>query len=164
MAAAARPYWSDHLLKYIYRLKECIFLVVFAILFLTLPTQPNAVRLRVWRALKALGCASIRDGTYLLPHHHAGLFDPLVEEVRANGGQASVMQLCPSDDAQGAELRALFDRSESYGAWRTESDAFAASLAALGEVECARRPNFDHPCRLNIDQGWKPVSAEAGCG
>lgn len=29
---------------------------------------------------------------------------------------------------------------------------------------CARRPNFDHPCRLNIDQGWKPVSAEAGCG
>jgi hypothetical protein len=29
---------------------------------------------------------------------------------------------------------------------------------------CARRPNFDHPCRLNIDQGWKPVSCEAGCG
>ena len=29
---------------------------------------------------------------------------------------------------------------------------------------CARRPNFDHPCRLNIDQGWKPVSFEAGCG
>jgi hypothetical protein len=30
--------------------------------------------------------------------------------------------------------------------------------------ECARRPNFDHPCRLNIDQGWKPVSIEASCG
>jgi hypothetical protein len=29
---------------------------------------------------------------------------------------------------------------------------------------CARRPNFDHPCRLNIDQGWKPVSLEANCG
>ncbi len=29
---------------------------------------------------------------------------------------------------------------------------------------CARRPNFDHPCRLNIDQGWKPVSIEGGCG
>jgi DNA (cytosine-5)-methyltransferase 1 len=29
---------------------------------------------------------------------------------------------------------------------------------------CARRPNFDHPCRLNIDQGWKPVSIEASCG
>jgi hypothetical protein len=31
-------------------------------------------------------------------------------------------------------------------------------------VSCARRPNLDHPCRLNIDQGWKPVSMEASCG
>jgi hypothetical protein len=30
--------------------------------------------------------------------------------------------------------------------------------------QCARRPNFDPPCRLNFDQGWKPVSIEAGCG
>jgi hypothetical protein len=89
--------------------------------------------------LKALGCASIRDGTYLLPHEHAGLFEPLVEEVRANGGQASVMQLSPSDEGQGAELRGLFDRSEAYGQWRTEADTFAASLAALGEVQARRR-------------------------
>ena len=39
-----------------------------------------------------------------------------------------------------------------------------AALATPAAKECARRPNFDHPCRLNIDQGWKPVSAEAGCG
>ena len=31
-----------------------------------LPTRPNAVRLRTWRALKALGCAALRDGAYLL--------------------------------------------------------------------------------------------------
>ncbi len=112
---------------------------MFAILFLTLPTQPNAVRLRVWRSLKALGCVSIRDGTYLLPQDRAGLFEPLVEEVRANGGQASVMQLSPADEAQGAELRDLFDRSEAYAQWRTEADTLAASLAALGEVEARRR-------------------------
>jgi hypothetical protein len=112
---------------------------MFAILFLTLPTQPNAVRLRVWRALKALGCASIRDGTYLLPHAHAVRFESLVDEVRANGGQASVMQLSPSDAGQGAELRGLFDRSEAYREWRTEADTFAAGLAALGEVEARRR-------------------------
>ena len=45
---------------------------------------------------------------------------------------------------------------------------FAGSLdyenTARDLLACARRPNFDHPCRLNIDQGWKPVSAEAGCG
>ncbi len=33
----------------------------------------------------------------------------------------------------------------------------------LGE-DCARRPNLDHPCRLNSDQGWKASSLEAGCG
>ena len=26
------------------------------------------------------------------------------------------------------------------------------------EAICARRPNFDHPCRLNSDQGWKAAS------
>ena len=31
-------------------------------------------------------------------------------------------------------------------------------------MDCARRPNFDHPCRLNIDQGWKHISSEACCG
>jgi hypothetical protein len=29
---------------------------------------------------------------------------------------------------------------------------------------CWRRPNIDHPCRLNIDQGWKAVRCAAGCG
>ena len=40
---------------------------MWSILIVTLPTQPNAVRLRIWRALKALGCAALRDGAYLLP-------------------------------------------------------------------------------------------------
>lgn len=30
-------------------------------LLLTLPTPPNAVRLRAWRALQALGCGALRD-------------------------------------------------------------------------------------------------------
>ena len=29
---------------------------------------------------------------------------------------------------------------------------------------CPRRPNFDHPCRLNIDQGWKAARRAAVCG
>jgi len=112
---------------------------MWAILFLTLPTQPNAVRLRVWRALKTLGSVSIRDGTYLLPVEDAKLFEPLIEEARTHGGQASVMHLSAADEAQGAELRALFDRSEAYAQWRIEAEAFAASVAALGEAEARRR-------------------------
>jgi DNA-binding transcriptional regulator PaaX len=35
---------------------------------LTLQGQQPAVRMRVWRALKALGTAVLRDGVYLLPN------------------------------------------------------------------------------------------------
>jgi hypothetical protein len=108
-------------------------------LFLTLPTQPSAVRLRVWRALKALGCASLRDGVYVLPDAQAASFDALVSEVREHGGQASMFQLSTGDAVQRAELLALFDRAEAYAQWRTESQTFAAALPALDETEARRR-------------------------
>src|SRR5215211_6968737 len=79
---------------------------MWAVLFLTLPTQPNAVRLRVWRALKTLGCAALRDGAYLLPRERRNLFAPLVSEVRAHRGQATVLDLSTRDEGQRAELLA----------------------------------------------------------
>ena len=112
---------------------------MWSVLFLTLPTQPSAVRLRVWRALKSLGCGSLRDGVYVLPEAQANLFDPLVTEVRQHGGQASVLELSTSDDAQRAEVLMLFDRAEAYGQWRTEAQSLAAALPALEETEARRR-------------------------
>ena len=38
------------------------------IFIVSLPTRNSAGRMRVWRALKALGCSVLRDGVYeLLP-------------------------------------------------------------------------------------------------
>lgn len=108
-------------------------------LFLTLPTQPSAVRLRIWRALKTLGCGSLRDGVSVLPQAHAALFDPLVSEVREHGGQASVLELSARSEAQRAEVLALFDRAEAYSHWRTEAQTLAAALPALEETEARRR-------------------------
>jgi hypothetical protein len=109
------------------------------VLFLTLPSQPNAVRLRVWRALKTIGCGLLRDGAYVLPHEHAALFDPLVAQVRAHGGQASTFDLSTPDAAQAAEVTALFDRAQAYRQWRMEAQALAAALPALAETEARRR-------------------------
>ena len=109
------------------------------VLFLTLPTRPSAVRLRVWRALKTLGCGSLRDGVHVLPKARAALFDPLVTEVRQHGGQASVFELSTHDEAQRADVLALFDRAEAYGQWRTEAQSLAAALPALEETEARRR-------------------------
>jgi hypothetical protein len=112
---------------------------MWSILILTLPTQPNAVRLRVWRALKALGCAALRDGAYLLPLAHKELFEPLASEVLEHGGTAMVLKLSATDDAQRDELIALFDRSEAYAQWRDSAAALRSGLAALGETEARRR-------------------------
>ncbi len=105
---------------------------MWAILIVTLPTQPNAVRLRIWRSLKALGCAALRDGAYLLPMEHAALLDRLADEVRDHGGTASVLALSPRDDAQRREVLAQFDRSEAYAEWRATGQALAQRVRAAG--------------------------------
>jgi hypothetical protein len=112
---------------------------LFSALILTLPTQPNAVRVRVWRSLKALGCAALRDGAYLLPSENAALFEPLAAEVQAHGGTARVLALAPTGDAQREELLALFDRGSAYMAWRDSAGALQTALATLGETEARRR-------------------------
>ena len=112
---------------------------MWSLLIVTLPTHPNAVRVRIWRALKALGCAALRDGAYLLPSANADLFAPLVTEVQVHGGTALVLALSPSDDAQRDDLLALFDRREAYGQWRDTAQTLHADLAALGETEARRR-------------------------
>ncbi len=106
---------------------------------MTLPTQPNAVRLRVWRALKALGCAALRDGAYVLPAAHAARFEPLATEVRAHGGTASLMHLAPRDDTQRQEVLALFDRTEAYTAWRASVQAVLADAQTLSEADARRK-------------------------
>lgn len=112
---------------------------MWALLLVTLPTQPNAVRLRVWRALKSLGCAALRDGAYLLPRERAALFEPLAAEVRAHGGQAGLFDLASRSPDQEATLEALFDRSADYAQWREQADALAAALESLPESDARRR-------------------------
>lgn len=112
---------------------------MFSALIVTLPTQPNAVRVRIWRALKALGCEALRDGAYLLPATKAELFEPLAAEVRQHHGTAEVLWLQPRDDAQRNTLLALFDRSEAYASWRDDAAKLQAAVPGLGETEARRR-------------------------
>jgi hypothetical protein len=112
---------------------------MWAILIATLPTRPTAVRLRVWRSLKAQGCAALRDGAYLLPADQAPAFETLAAEVRRHGGSASVLQLSPRSEAQQREVIALFDRSEAYVQWRGTAQALQLELKRLAEGDARRR-------------------------
>jgi hypothetical protein len=112
---------------------------MWAILIVTLPSRPNAVRLRIWRALKALGCAALRDGAYLLPIEQAARLDSLAAEVREHGGTASVLRLSPRDEAQRAEVLAQFDRADGYAQWRETATALQQDAERLDETEARRR-------------------------
>ena len=112
---------------------------MWAILIVTLPTQPNAVRLRIWRSLKGLGCVALRDGAYLLPQAQAALLEALAAEVCAHGGMASVLTLSPRDAAQQQEVLAQFDRAQAYAQWRESAMALQGELDRLGETEARRR-------------------------
>jgi hypothetical protein len=112
---------------------------MWALLLVTLPTQPNAVRLRIWRSLKSLGCAALRDGAYVLPSDHVAALDAIATEVREHGGSASVLALAPRDESQHREVLALFDRSEAYAQWQVDAMALLHELNRLPETDARRR-------------------------
>ncbi len=112
---------------------------MWSLLLVTLPTQPGAVRLRIWRALKALGCASLRDGAYVLPAEHATAFEQIAQEVLEHGGTASVFELATRDAAQHEELMTQFSRDDAYTAWRQTGEALRTELSTLTETEARRR-------------------------
>lgn len=83
---------------------------------LTLQGAQPAVRMRVWRALKALGTVVLRDGVYILPYRDEFL-EPLQaqsEEVTASGGSAQILEVEARDELQETEFRQLFDRTPDY--------------------------------------------------
>lgn len=99
----------------------------FLALFVSMPTRQSAGRMRVWRALRALGCATLRDGVYLLPDsaEHATALAQIAGDVHAVQGTADMYLLGGRDEAQHAEIVALFDRKADY----------ARLLAAIADAD-----------------------------
>ena len=86
------------------------------VLTATLPTNPSALRVRVWRALKATGAGTLREGVYVLPASAAtatALWG-LERTIAQAGAEAHMLVLAARDDAQEKSFRDLFDRSDLY--------------------------------------------------
>ncbi|MGZ5576366.1 MAG: chromate resistance protein ChrB domain-containing protein [Methylobacter sp.] len=86
------------------------------IFIVSLPTHNSAGRMRVWRALKALGCGVLRDGVYLLPHRpeFRKTLQLQAEDVIAGGGSAHILALDSENQDQQTVFESLFDRSADY--------------------------------------------------
>lgn len=97
-------------------------------------------RVRVWRALKTLGPAVLRDGVYLLPARPE-LETALAErcaDVKRAGGQAYVFVFEASLDDEPV-LRQHFDRSPEFGTLVDGLRRFALDdVPRLGETEARR--------------------------
>ncbi|WP_053572986.1 chromate resistance protein ChrB domain-containing protein [Caballeronia cordobensis] len=89
-----------------------------SLLILTLPTENATARMRFWRALKAKGCAVLRDGIYLLPFtvERETALRELATAIGESGGTAHLLRAPGLDQEQEAEFRDLFDRSNDYDA------------------------------------------------
>lgn len=113
----------------------------FLALFVSLPTKASTGRMRVWRSVKAQGCATLRDGVYLLPDSadSAATLGEVAAQAVEVGGSGQVYRLSGCDEAQKAALRALYDRGEEYASIAEEIKALGRNLASPDGADAMRK-------------------------
>ncbi|MEW6705780.1 MAG: chromate resistance protein ChrB domain-containing protein [Pseudomonadota bacterium] len=136
------------------------------LLVVSLPTEGATARMRIWRALKALGCAGLRDGAYLLPadRQREQSLLALADECSRGGGNAWLMAVQPRSEAELAAYRQLFDRSAEYAelrrSWR-EANRTLGSLVPAEAARLQRRLQREFDALRAIDFFPGDASAEA---
>lgn len=138
------------------------------LLVVSLPTSGATARMRIWRGLKALGCAAMRDGAYLLPAapEREQALQALADDCLREGGSAWLMTVQPRTADDEAAYRQLFDRHEDYAELRKTWKDANAGLAALGAAELGRlqrklQREFDALCAIDFFPGEAAVEAQA---
>ena len=123
--------------------------------------------MRVWRALKSLGAAVLRDGVYLLPDSpsaHAA-FTQQASEVDRCGGTAQVLRVDAPEAEQDRQFRALFDRAGDYArimqlARKLKSGLSPRRLAAA--ARSMKQLRRDYESIRATDHFPGPAAAQAG--
>jgi hypothetical protein len=107
------------------------------ILTATLPTTPSGLRVRVWRALKATGAGTLREGVYLLPAQapSSETLRELAQTITQAGADAHLLTLQARDAEQEQAFRALFDRSALYAELVQAVKQVRAGLRKSSEAE-----------------------------
>ncbi|MET3131105.1 hypothetical protein AAKU55_001363 [Oxalobacteraceae bacterium GrIS 1.11] len=126
------------------------------LLVVSLPTNSSTARMRIWRALKALGCGALRDGAYLLPNRGAPQrqLGELADETVREGGSAWLLTVQAQSDDESEAYRALFDRSADYAAFGATLSAARQTLAGLTPPEITRalrKLRRDYEALVGID-------------
>jgi hypothetical protein len=110
------------------------------ILTATLPTHPSALRVRVWRALKATAAGTLREGVYVLPSSAAtapALWG-LEKTITEAGADAHMLVVQARDQAQEQSFQRLFDRSDLYAELLQSIKEARRGIAKSTELEMQR--------------------------
>lgn len=110
------------------------------LLIVSLPTSAATPRMRLWRGIKTLGGAALRDGAYLLPDQPGlrGQLEKLAGDANGEDGKVWILSVQTNDAQEDAGYRALFDRSADYLAWTAELSAARATLGEADEAGLVR--------------------------
>lgn len=83
-----------------------------------LPTRNSAERVNLWRKLKKYGAIQLKTSAYLLPNAplHYERFQWLAQQVRDDGGEATLMQVARIEGLSDEQIVRLFDdaRAKDY--------------------------------------------------
>ncbi|HET7792882.1 MAG TPA: chromate resistance protein ChrB domain-containing protein [Rhizobacter sp.] len=124
--------------------------------------------MRIWRGLKAQGCAALRDGAYLLPvtADREQALEALAEDCLREGGTAWLMTVQPRSVDETAAYCQLFDRHDEYAELRQAWKEANTGLASLAPAELTRlqrklQRDFDALRAIDFFPGEAAVEAEA---
>jgi len=138
------------------------------LLVISLPTSSATGRMRIWRALRSLGCAALRDGAYLLPcgPGRAEALRELGDECMREGGSAWLMTVIPDSADDDTAYRQLFDRTEQYAelrkSWKSENRGLVSqSMSELTRLRRRLEKEFDALRASDFFPSEASVEAEA---
>jgi hypothetical protein len=138
------------------------------LLIISLPTTSATARMRLWRALKVLGCVAIRDGAYLLPalDGHDEALQALADDCVREGGSAWLMGVEPRSVADCTTYTQLFDRSEEYAearaAWKEAKRGLTTTaMTELVRLQRKLQREYDALRAIDFFPGDASVEAEA---
>ncbi|MES2258314.1 MAG: chromate resistance protein ChrB domain-containing protein [Pseudomonadota bacterium] len=138
------------------------------LLILSLPSDSATARMRIWRALKSLGCGALRDGAYLLPNRAAQqqqLSDLAAETVR-EGGSAWLLTVHAGAPGENDAFRALFDRGAAWSEFVKMLSLAQQGLASQAPQDINRllrklRREYDAACAVDYFPNQASAAAQA---
>jgi len=111
------------------------------LLITNLPGTNKTLRMRIWRALKAAGVGTLRDGVYALPQSTVAdnVFATLAAEIEGAGGSTYRFTLEAHSPEHAKSLAALFDRTGEYQEISERLSAARKAFAKSDEIDARRR-------------------------